>query len=313
VVDITWRSVWLTSWANTRVVVPNSRFAGQTFENLNEPTEPYAPWFEVRVPADVPPAYALRLLREAVLRCKHVLPSPAPVVRLADATTIPYTYMVWVHFANYPSMFRGREEVFREIDTALRGVEVEPAPDIAEFRVRRSQMANVAPPTLAAALRSMEVLSGLDDIQIQALAQSSRYVDIEAGQVLIREGEVADAMYAVVAGVLDASVAGPDHQHLVSERLPAGQAVGQISLITGEPSAMTVTAATDATLVRIGLDALKDMLAHNPDLKDRMAQSVADRIAHLHRARAAALKRIPRPLGLREIRQRLEQLLRGEL
>jgi small-conductance mechanosensitive channel len=311
VVDITWRAVWLTSWANTRVVVPNSRFAGQTFENLNEPTGVYAPWYEVRVPADVPPAYALMLLREAVLRCKHVLPSPAPVVRLADATTVPYTYLVWVHFANYPSMFRGREEIFREIDTALRGVDVEPAPDIAEFRTRRSRMAEVAPPTVAAALRSMDVLRDLDDVQIQTLAHASRYLDIEAGQVLIREGEVADAMYAVVAGVLDASVAGHGHQNLVSERLPAGQAVGQISLITGEPSAMTVTAATDATLVRIGLDALKDILAQNPDLKDRMAQSVADRIAHLHRAKAAAVRRIPRTLGLREVRQRLEALLRG--
>ncbi len=312
VVDITWRAVWLTSWANTRVVVPNSRFAGQPFENLNEPTGVFAPWYEVRIPADVPPAYALMLLREAVLRCKHVLPSPAPVVRLADATTVPYTYLVWVHFANYPSMFRGREEIFREIDTALRGVDVEPAPDIAELRTRRSRMAEVAPPTLAAALRSMEVLSGLDDVQIQTLAQSSRYVDIEAGQVLLREGEVADAMYAIVAGILDASVTGPGRQSLVSERLPAGQAVGQISLITGEPSAITVTAATDATLVRIGLDALKDILAHNPDLKDRMAQSVADRIAHLHRAKAAAVSRIRRPLGLREVRQRLEGLLRGE-
>lgn len=312
VVDITWRAVWLTSWHNTRIVVPNSKFAGQTFENLNEPTAPFAPWYEVRIPADVPPAYALMLLREAVLRCKHVLPSPAPVVRLADATTIPYTYLVWVHFANYPSMFRGREEIFREIDTALRGVDVEPAPDIAEFRTRRSRMAEVAPPTVAAALRSMDVLRGLDDVQIQRLAQSSRYVDIEAGQVLIREGEVADAMYAIVAGVLDASVAGPDRRSLVTERLPAGQAVGQISLVTGEPSAMTVSAATDATLVEIGLDAVKDVLAHNPDLKDRMAQSVAERIAHLHRAKAAAVSRIHRPLGLREVRQRLEALLRGE-
>jgi len=313
VVDITWRAVWLTSWQNTRVVVPNSKFAGQTFENLNEPTGVYAPWYQVRVPADIPPAYALMLLREAVLRCKHVLPSPAPVVRLADATTIPYTYMVWVHFANYPAMFRGREEMFREIDTALRGVEVEPAPDIAEFRTRRSRMAEVAPPTVASALRAMEVLTSLDDLQIQTLAQSSRYVDIEAGQVLLREGEVADAMYAVVAGVLDACVGGPDRRSLVSERLPAGQAVGQISLITGEPSAMTVTAATDATVVRIGLDALREILADNPELKERMAQTVADRIAHLNRAKAAAVKRIRHPLGLREVRERLESLLRGGL
>ncbi len=313
VVDITWRAVWLTSWTNTRVVVPNSRFAGQTFENLNEPTPPFAPWYEVRVPADVPPAYALMLLREAVLRCKHVLPSPAPVVRLIDASTVPYTYLVWVHFANYPAMFRGREEVFRAIDTALRGVDVEPAPDIAEFRTRRSRMASVAPPTVASALKSMDVLRGLDDVQIQTLAQSSRYVDLEAGQVLLREGQVADAMYAVVAGVLDASISGADRKSVVSERLPAGQAIGQISLLTGEPSAMTVTAASDATLVRMGADAVRDMLKQNPDLKDRMAQNVADRIAQLHRAKAAAVKRIQRPLGFREVRQRVETMLRGGL
>lgn len=311
VVDITWRSVWLTSWANTRIIVPNSRFAGQPFENYNEPSLPYAPWFEVKVPADVPPAHGLMLLREAVQRCKHVLTEPAPVVRLANASTVPYTYMIWVHFANYPAMFRGREELFREVDAALRAVGAAPSPEMAELRMRRSTVGTVTPPTVTAALRAMDVLKSLDDLQIQALAQSSQYYEAEVGEVLLREGATSDAMFAIVTGVFEASVTGPEHQSVVSERLTAGQSFGQLCLLTAEPSAMTVTAATDGTLVRIGLEGLRDIIAQNPDLQDRLAQSVAARIAHLQRARAAAVKRIPRPLNMREVRQRIEVLLRG--
>ncbi len=311
IVDITWRSVWLTSWTNTRIVVPNSKLTGQKFENLAEPTAPYSPWYLVRVPADLPPPYATMLLREAVLRCKHVLREPAPVIRLADATTIPYTYLVWVTFENYPAMFRGREEVFREIDAALRAVDVEPAPDIGEFRTRESRMASVTAPTVATALRTVDVLKGLDDAQLDELSTFSRHIEVEAGDTLIREGAVPEAMYAIVAGVLQASVSAPDGRRIATERLVPGQAVGQVALLTGEPSYMTVSAATDCNLVEIGLEGMRKVVARNPEIGDRIARTVADRIAETNQARSRAVRRIDRHLSLREVRARLERLLRG--
>ena len=66
------------------------------------------------------PRLAKALLLEAALKCQNVLKNPLPVVRITDASTIPYTYMVWVHFRNYPAMFAGREELFREVHYALK-------------------------------------------------------------------------------------------------------------------------------------------------------------------------------------------------
>jgi len=100
-------------------------------------------------------------------------------------------------------------------------------------------------------------------------------------------------------------------KRIATERLIPGQAVGQVALLTGEPSFMTVTAATDCNLVRITLDGMRAVVARNPDLGDRLAQSVAERIADTNRARSQTVRRIDRPLGLREVRSRLERLIRG--
>ena len=44
--------------------------------------------------------------------------------------------MIWVHFPNYPSMFAGREQLYREIHRILRREGLEISTDIHEIRYR---------------------------------------------------------------------------------------------------------------------------------------------------------------------------------
>jgi hypothetical protein len=62
---------------------------------------------------------------------------PAPVVRLLDASSTPYTYMVWVQFSDYPMMFSGRGELYSRIDETLRGSGIEVSAEIHEVRYRK--------------------------------------------------------------------------------------------------------------------------------------------------------------------------------
>ena len=75
------------------------------------------------------------LLLEAVLRCKRMVPGTLPTIRLSDASEAPYSYMVWVHFPNYPSMFAGREELFREIHDGLSAAGIQVAVDMQEATI----------------------------------------------------------------------------------------------------------------------------------------------------------------------------------
>ncbi len=128
VIDINWRATRLLAWDNSTLVIPNSELAQQGFKNLHGVNHIFAPWYEIKIPAEVDPRLAQALLLDAALRCDKVLKNPLPVVRLMNATTVPYIYMVWVHFPNYPSMFAGREQLFHEIHYALKSVGAQTSP-----------------------------------------------------------------------------------------------------------------------------------------------------------------------------------------
>ncbi len=136
VTDINWRATRLRGWDNTTYVVPNGQLARQSFTNLHGANHVFAPWYFVRVSGDAGPTEVKSMLEAAARRCGSVLPHPAPVARLTDGATVPFTYMVWVHFPNYPSMFAGREELYREIRAALLGAGLELAAEIQEVRLR---------------------------------------------------------------------------------------------------------------------------------------------------------------------------------
>lgn len=134
VTDINWRATRLRSWDNTTYVVPNGQLSRQSFTNLHGKKHRFAPWYLVRVTGEADPVVVKDLLETAARRCSVILPTPPPVARLMDGTTIPYTYMVWVHFANYPTMFAGREELYREIHYALQAAGLQTAAEIREIR-----------------------------------------------------------------------------------------------------------------------------------------------------------------------------------
>ena len=134
--DINWRATHLRGWDRATFVIPNGVLARESFTNLHGAHHAFAPWYTVQVSGDEAPETVVALLEQAVGRCATPLRAPAPVVRLMDGHSTPYTYMVWVHFENYPAMFAGREEVYREVDRSLRDAGLHIAADMQEIRYR---------------------------------------------------------------------------------------------------------------------------------------------------------------------------------
>lgn len=137
--DINWRATHLRKWDTTSYVIPNGQLAQQSFTNLGAIQQPFAPWYLVKVSGEHHPERVMGLLKKAVAGCNIPLPTPAPVVRLMSADSSPYTYMVWLHFADYPKMFEGREELYLEIDAVFRSEGVAIAADIHEVNYRMAR------------------------------------------------------------------------------------------------------------------------------------------------------------------------------
>ena len=138
VLDINWRATHLRQWDKTSFIIPNGKLARQSFTNMQGTTARFAPWYLVQVSGEHEPQKVIELLKIAASRCSYALPAPAPVVRLMSADSSPYTYMVWLHFENYPTMFAGREELYSEVDLVLRDHGIAVAADIYEVRYKNT-------------------------------------------------------------------------------------------------------------------------------------------------------------------------------
>jgi len=278
VIDLNWRATRLRGWDNATHVIPNSKMAGEPLKNLHDDQHLFAPWYFVQIPPEVDPRFATALILDAALRCETVLRFPNPIVRLADATSIPYRYMVWVHLKNYPAVFRGREELFREIHWSLQRAGIGLAPEVHELRTRRAAVVQAEPPTILIALKSLDVAADLTQDELEQVAARSAYCHFDSGHVILAEGAQIDAFYVIVGGLVEAVITLPDRTRKVTEVFGPGHHLGITSMLADEPSFLELRAKSDVTLIRIDLDCLRSLMAKRPELTERLAQIVKTRI-----------------------------------
>src|SRR6478752_4017970 len=104
---------------------------------------------------------------------------------------------------------------------------------------------------------------------IEGLAAALRPVRLDAGAVLIRQGDPGDAYFAIAAGELDAE---QDGRFL--GRYGRGDGVGEIALLRSVPRTATVIAHTPATVYQLDRDLfLTAVLGHAPTR--RQAEGIA--------------------------------------
>jgi MFS family permease len=119
-------------------------------------------------------------------------------------------------------------------------------------------------------LRSVPMLSPLSGPILERLATSLTHVDIPMGGVVIREGEVGDRFFVVVAGRLDVNVHGREVRDL-----GPGDGFGEIALVRGLPRTATVRAITDVHLVAVDREPFLAALTGQPRSRS-IAVSLAD-------------------------------------
>jgi MFS family permease len=121
-----------------------------------------------------------------------------------------------------------------------------------------------------ALLRSLPLFAELPAPAVEGLAAALTPVHLAAGDVLIRQGDVGDAYYAIAAGELDAWQDG----HFL-RRCGRGEGVGEIALLRAIPRTATVIAHSAATVYELNREPfLTAILGHA--LTRRQADRIAD-------------------------------------
>lgn len=118
---------------------------------------------------------------------------------------------------------------------------------------------------------------GLSPEQLQGIAAISDEITFEAGEMILREGELADTLYVVISGQVDIFIgAGPDGRRRIDiARIGEGDILGWSAVVT-ESRAASAQAATPTRLVATDGMALKALFDLDRDLAFKITWRIAD-------------------------------------
>ncbi|MEQ2006434.1 MAG: cyclic nucleotide-binding domain-containing protein, partial [Limisphaerales bacterium] len=102
--------------------------------------------------------------------------------------------------------------------------------------------------------------------------------DLTTGQLVFREGQPADAFYVIVSGRVAVTKRFPDGQRELA-CLHAGDAFGEIALLSDSPRTATLRAVEPTTLLRLGREEFNQMLSRAPALQQQLRTLAAGRVA----------------------------------
>jgi CRP-like cAMP-binding protein len=111
-----------------------------------------------------------------------------------------------------------------------------------------------------------------------------------AGEKVIRQGQVGQTLYIIVAGLALMFSRDPDGQEREILSLRNGEFFGEMSLFSGEPSLVTVIASNDLEVMKTSAAMVHQMIDRQPSLAREIGQ-----ILEIRRAAIQETSQPPRP------------------
>lgn len=142
---------------------------------------------------------------------------------------------------------------------------------------------NFYPAELRERLASFPITREIGDRALNALLAHAQWFSLPGGVVLTREGDNDQAVFIVVAGglgVFTQDDLGDDH---FVANVPAGETVGEMSVIAGDAHAAKLVALRDSELLRIGKEEFERLIARHPRLSLNLMRLLVRRLRNTTR------------------------------
>lgn len=117
------------------------------------------------------------------------------------------------------------------------------------------------------------LLGELDDEDIDWMVSSGCRQEVEAGTVLIQEGQAIDTLHILLEGTLSVSVSALEGKTIA--RLTSGAVVGEMSFADARPPSATVQAVENALVLSIPRQLLIEKLQQDQGFASRFYRAIA--------------------------------------
>lgn len=117
---------------------------------------------------------------------------------------------------------------------------------------------------LRVALHTSPAFADLSAAALDELEAALEFVPLYGGEVLLREGDTCEDMFIVLSGRLRVQTTASDGTTATIAELGAGETVGEMALVTGDPRVASVYAVRDSQLARLSKSDFNRLLERHP-------------------------------------------------
>lgn len=142
-------------------------------------------------------------------------------------------------------------------------------------------------------LQNLPVLAGLGEELMKSLTERAEFVPVKKGDLVVRENDPGDALYAVVTGRLQAYTRLKSGRERVFATYCNGDCFGEMPLLSGETHWANVRALNDSMLLKIPREDFNAVVTRDPRVAVSFSRRLGHRIKELreekHRAKCSTI------------------------
>lgn len=127
-------------------------------------------------------------------------------------------------------------------------------------------------------LKSVDILSDLNEQEIGCLAKTAQYFEYPDGTLIIKRGDIGRFLWVVYDGEVEVTLPDLGETEKVIASLERGAIFGEMSIMTGEPAIANVTASRSAKLLKIPRESFSQVIALNPKTLAKVTRIITRRL-----------------------------------
>lgn len=274
VTEITWRSTRIVDRNGFVIVVPNGLIAGHRLINYGADQSQYRSVLRVPLDPALPVTRAKGILLSGALDAGRQFAGLSPDVLLSEYTDGTAVYLVRFRVPDFGREAACRDRVASAVLNALHCA----GQSIQRGAAGWPYAVPVGPPR-ETLLGHVDLFRAFDADERAELAARLRPRHLQAGQIVVRQGDIGNSLYVLAEGILDVEVDRPPHPP-VRDRIVPGEVFGEMSLLTGQPRGATVTASLGSLVYEIQREDLDPILRRRPEIAEGLAAVMAEHQAH---------------------------------
>jgi small-conductance mechanosensitive channel/CRP-like cAMP-binding protein len=291
---------------NNSIIIPNSSLTKGSVTIISNRQRLI---LRFRLSASHRPTTVIRLVEEALSSpLADVAREPAPRCFVAEFQIqhIEYAVHVWVTSPGYEEVPASLVLARIYFVLSRAGADVASVPNSVELRHAEAENDRQSRESAAEVLRTIPIWSSLSDSEMSILASRLKRVVHGQGEAIVRQGDEGASMFVLLRGSVAVALRDAQGRSEQVATLGPGDFFGEMSLMTGEKRAATITALEEVECAELHKDDVAGVLLQRPQLAREISAILDQRQGALASFREK-LQSKPRPAKPLDLLSRIQQ------